>query len=55
MKKRAKFMHKFWPYVLIGLVLVIALYVSWVYFVVKPTISPSFTDKNVSAITPLIV
>ncbi len=52
MKKRADNKRKLWPFVLIGLVLVIALYVSWVYFVSEPVVSPSFRVKDISAVVP---
>jgi D-alanyl-D-alanine carboxypeptidase (penicillin-binding protein 5/6) len=52
MKTRADNKRKLWPFVLIGLILVIALYVSWVYFVAKPVVSPSFRVKYISAVVP---
>jgi D-alanyl-D-alanine carboxypeptidase (penicillin-binding protein 5/6) len=52
MKKRANNKCRHWPFVLIGLILVIAFYVCWVYFVAKPVVSPSFRLKYISAVVP---
>lgn len=52
MKKSAKKKHRRWSFVLSGLVLLIALYISWVYFVAAPTLSPSFRVSNISASVP---
>jgi hypothetical protein len=52
MKKRTESNHRYWPFVLAGLFLVIAFYISWVYFVAKPTISPSFSIKDTSVVVP---
>ncbi len=52
MKERTENKHRYWPFVLAVLLLVIALYISWVYFVAKPTISPSYYVKNISVVVP---